>query len=190
MENEFIPLLNCDDGQFLPIPEGDIDCPPDNLLSEVQTIYISDLANNGAVYPATWTLTASWTAVIDNAGDSTKIKYLNGKGSVTQADPTERIRAGHRKSYGESQYTLTFTLDDSSQLTYEQLQYMEASSAMVRLWFKTVGGAMFGAPQGIICNVKRTPFVLNEGEEAYEQYQIILGWKSKTRPVRLAVSPI
>ncbi len=190
-DNVFIALQNCAAGQMLVVPNHDVDCPPELALSEVQRIVISDLANNQAIYPVDWTVTGAggWADVLDNTVASGKCHYFYGKGSLAQADPEETLRAANRKSYGESQYTLTFSIDSSEQQVYDQLQFFESSPANLRLWFETIGGYLFGSPTGIICNIKRTPMNLAEGENAKEIYQIILGWKSRMRPIRIA-SPL
>jgi hypothetical protein len=189
-ENVFIPLCDCDQSAFIAIPDISESCPPDGVFSEVEYILLSDSTQSPIVAPTDWNLQADWDAVVDNAApDGTKIKKLIGIGNVTASDPATRIMPAFVEIVGETTYTLTFTLKAITPEIYNFLQNLENCPALPRLWFITVGGYMFGTNDGIVLSKKLAPFVLNEGQDSYEEYQLILSWKAKTRPERI-VSPI
>jgi hypothetical protein len=189
-DNEFIIPCLCDDSAFITITDVDPDCPPIGDLSEVVYLLLSDTSQAVPPVPADWTLPADWAAVIDNAvNDGTKIKKLIGVGRVESGEPTTRLMPAHKTIYGETTYTLTFRLKSPDQTLYDFLQKLENCPSLPNFWFVTVGGYMFGAPEGIVSASMRPVFALAEGEDSYEEYDIIINWKSRTRPLRIA-SPV
>lgn len=189
-DNEFIVPCVCDESPFIAIDDISLNCPADGIYSEIQYLLLADSTQSPAVVPTDWTLALDWAAVIDNATvDGTKIKQLVGIGNVASGEPTARLMPGRRTVYGETTYTLTFTLKSITATIYTFLQKLENCPSLPIFWFVTTGGYMFGAPTGIVASTKRFPFTLAEGEDSYEEYQIILEWKAQTRPLRI-VSPV
>jgi hypothetical protein len=189
-DNEFIPILDCDESAFITIEDINENCQANGDLSQIKYLLLSDSTQNPPVLPLDWTDPIEWAAVIDNSvNNGTKIKQLLGIGGVEEAPGAERDMPAHKTVFGENTYTLTFRIASPTQAVYNFLQKMEASRALPYFWFVTVDGIMFGSPVGIVSSSKRTPFKLDAAKDAYEEYEIILTWKSYTRPLRI-VSPI
>lgn len=156
-------------------------------LSEICGIYMinesSVTPGDPAVVPADWTSLPAWETVLAQTG-ADKIRYLVGIGDLPEPEQTIRELSKKRKKLGNKTFQLLFDVDDINDTNREFIRQLECG-ATVFIWFETLGGALYGGPNGIKADVIRANLPLDRGPDSYARGVLQFEWESTCHPVRV-----
>lgn len=154
--------------------------------SEIQEIFmtINDGAGAPKAKPTSWTSKSDWLAVIADTGND-KVRKLNVIGDKPLADATTRTLSKRRKKAGTKTQTINFDIDDISPANYDFMRQLQCGATVV-IWYSTVGGYLYGGPNGFEVSVANIGEVLDRGENNYAVIRGILSWENQFSPPRIA----
>lgn len=161
------------------------DCNPDVNQSEIEDIFI---ASADADDHPDWTDPAEWATLLSQTLTATgnEIRRLSVIGDKPAATAIS-VQAAKRKTIRiDATHVINFEIDDVSTENYAATLAMQAG-VLMKVWYKTRGGFLFGGNTGIVATVDINP-VLGRGDEI-EKLVGTISWNSKTDPIRIA-SPI
>jgi len=173
--------IDCGSGCSTPIkPVSFSACSAEWIEAEINRIY---LANDGN--PLTdWTSLSEWNSRIDNTSTgATAIRELTVIGSLPVPEQSETVKSDGRTKYGLKNFTLSADIDDNSDVNYEFVR-ATGCNRTYRFWFQTVGGKLYGGPEGILAVLKADEDIPNDrNQDAILKLE--LKWKSQFRPERI-----
>lgn len=187
--NSFLSCPDCDDTFVI----GPIDVDQDCTLYEQKYSQICGIIilADTATLPTDWTDTDDWAAVLDNAATGNgKGRYLVGEGEIEAPDgdlteyPKRQVRVTSRE------YTVDLTVKNLSASQYAFLQQMQCGWKDFRFWVETVGGRLFGGPNGIDPKYIDVAFLYSGGRNDKEEALLTIVYESDGDPPRADVSGI
>lgn len=176
--------ITCPDGLLGAADVMTSDCSANINRSEVNSVIL--------VHPTLGTPIANWGAGmvaldfdIDNS-DATDVKQKQfvGRGSFGEPETTTTTLNDFREYDITKTYTLTFTVFDIGDSTYDFMRKIECGSVTPLLYFTTVAGKIYGKDGGICPKQVRASLILDEGSDAIERWQVQFIWEAKTAPDR------
>lgn len=164
---------DCDDYNLGAIPE-DQNCLIAPVLSQVSDLFIK--AEN-APAPFIWddqVASINEDAIGNNVHNNNKSKWLVGKGGIP--DPSETIYQGPKlkEVVGRRLYQLTFEVEVSSDQQRNFLRRLQSNWPEYVFWIGTIGGRLFGGPQGIIPFFSNAYLPLDPEDDDYEKGIIVI----------------
>jgi hypothetical protein len=136
--------------------------------------------------PTDWTATADWATAIDNSDlTDVNVKQLSVIGSIPEPERPEIIMPAQTIIYREGTYTATFQVRSLPDGVYEYLQKLQCGRIKPKFWYTSLGGYMYGSPEGIQSSSIQVNFIKETGTEAYDSANIVLQWKAETEPLRI-----
>ena len=137
------------------------ECSPEYHWGEISKIYLApaDLDLSGFDV----TDLADWTALLADTGDD-KIRTLIGIGEMAEPEVSEVETSGNRKAYGNRQYTMLFSVDETNETNYS-FAAMTGCNTKYLMWFETSDGILYGGNTGIECTVVFHPIIPRSRKE-------------------------
>lgn len=156
--------------------------------SEICGIYVvkEDPANPGQpiVKPTDWTSLTDWEAQLDQSADD-KIRYLPGIGDLPEPEQVVRTVSKRRKKLGNKTFNVNFDIDELNDTNREYVRSLEKGFTLF-MWFETLGGGLYGGPDGIKTDVVKANLPLARGESSYAMGLIVLEWEHSCHPPRVS----
>ena len=134
-------------------------CAPELNFGSIDKIYIGTVG-----FPmGDWTDLAEWNLRLDNTtlADDTKIRYIHVKGSKALPEKTEVAISLKRKSYTDPKQTVSIAIDETGDVNYALVQWLEANPGKQFAFWYSSGKHLFGGDNGITA-------VLDLGDEIPE----------------------
>lgn len=155
------------------------DCLPERNESEICTIYLTydDPANPGTAVggPVLWTDPSDWAAAISNTGVD-QVRALVGIGDLGEVEQESVIVSKRRRAFGTATHTINFTVDDTNDDNYEAIRDL-ACGYIVRIWYETIGGKLYGGQNGVKVTITRADAPLDRGENTFERFELSFLWE-------------
>lgn len=127
--------------------------------------------------PEDWTSVSSWETVINNSGTTAADgKYLVGRGGIPVADKTTVELFKNKDRTTKRSYSLSLSVLNMSDLHYEFLRAAQCGDTSIRFWLETVGGYIFGGPNGISPSLVDADMPLSDARDEYERGVLLLNW--------------
>lgn len=166
-------------------------CLPDLNESEIAAVY---MARKAAVPFTDWTDEDEWKDRISNDGTPPEgssfsgkdlIRFFNVIGDMPIWSENTLEISGGRKQITRKQRVINFTIDETTSANYEFLRVIELLSGIViRLWFMTKGGVLYGGNSGILVTINIKPS-LNRGSGELESFVGVASWNAAQSPDRI-----
>lgn len=152
--------------------------------SEISEIFISIESPVGTTKykPADWSNKASWDAVISNSGAG--VRRLNVIGNLEEPTSTTILYSGRRRKAGTKVFTLNAAIDDMSILNYDFGRRLQCGASVV-IWYLTIGGYLYGGPDGFSVDVTKSGELLLSGENAFAVWNTQYQWESECSPPKI-----
>lgn len=152
-------------------------CNPEVNESQIKAIYITKPG-----FPLTNASDETeWNGRIsDSSTDEDAIRKLVVVGGVALPEVVTKEISGQRTVNINKKRTLTFTVDELSDLNYDALTQLQCNRRVL-IWFETVGGKLFGGNTGIEVDLDLDLELL----EASGELQTVKGtgkWNSRFMP--------
>jgi hypothetical protein len=163
------------------LPNVDFSDCTDSVVDEESEI--TDIFLSTGAKPEDWTSTASWNAILGQSG-SNNIRRLTGIGDEPIPEPLSRAISGGRTISENYKHTINFWVDDLSDANYSFMQRLQCGGSF-RMWYQTIGGFLYGGPNGIQVNVSSAAEVLERGENSFATLQYVFKWTAGCNPDRI-----
>lgn len=145
------------------------------------------LAPAAAGVPVDWTLAPDWATFIDNTDVlNANGKYLVGIGGIPAAEKTVTPFPKAQERVTNREYTLTFNVPNLPEETYDFLIDLQCGDASLQMWYQSVGGWIYGGPDGIDLKSIDVDFPKGEGAEDFDQAVITMTFDACSDPPRTA----
>lgn len=176
--------ITCPSGLLGAANSMSADCSANVNRSEVNSVIL--------VHPTLGTAITNWGAGlvaldfnIDNT-DATDVKQKQfiGRGSFGEPEAITTTLNDFREYDITKTYTLTFTIFDVGDATYDFMRKIECGSVVPLLYFTTVSSKIYGKDGGICPKQVKASLILDEGSDAIERWQLQFVWEAKTAPDR------
>jgi hypothetical protein len=173
---DIICSTSCTDA--LPAVDFDL-CNPSVKFGQIQNIYITNIGNPlvDETDATEWTTRLALPQV-----NPAKIIELVVIGSKPAAEANIIDISKGRKVQGNKNHTVTFKIDDLSQLNYEMMRQFECGKTLL-FWYVTVEGELFGGASGIEGSLLAN-HVIPEGANDLQTIEGTMTWRSKFHPCR------
>lgn len=160
-------------------------CPENVTLSEINSLIL--WSANGTA-PTNWgSSIASTDFNIDNTlSDGTSQKQFFGVGSIAEAEDSEVTLNDDQTQVVERTRTLTFTLFDLPEATYDFLRNLQCGKYRPRIFYTDRGEFIYGVDGGLVLKQFRVNFPKNTGNDAVNQAVITAVFAGLTDPDRYA----
>lgn len=167
---------------LLPELPTSFDCGLSPLLSQVCGLLILP---KGAPGPSSWVLPDAMEAIIDNTvTDNSAGKWIVGRGGVDKPDEVV-IELGKRsRKVGARLYTLDYEVNIRPNGVYNFLTTLQTGYRGFNFWFNTLGGRLFGGPNGICPDFVTAWTEYSEEPDEVERGFIQLQWYADGDPPR------
>ena len=179
-------LDNCATGTVIlpelnPAPEcisGDV------RFSQVCSVIIKPQA---VAPPADWTSPADWAPLIDNTDTTGAFaKRFILEGGLDEPEVTTRDLPKRQTKTISKLFTLTGDIVFLDDLWYEFHRYLECGDTQFDIWFETVGGWLFGGPNGLEVSSMDSTLILGSGRDDVELTRFVTTWEDNGSPDRTA----
>lgn len=179
---------DCNTPLVFPALATDQNCVPQLFQSEVTDLYfrpntIVDGYPYGTGVVADWGTTTATPIVanptaIDNAvTDNSKVKWITGIGDLPAAEKTVITVQKFGEATLRRTYTLTFTVQNLSNLMYDFLRALQCNPSAFTFWYANTSH-FYGKDTGIIPTFVDADLPLVSGEDSLESGVITLKWKA------------
>ena len=149
-------------------------CNPVINFGQIERLYLGNAGN-----PFTdWEDLTEWTARIDNADivDATAIRELIVIGDKPAPETTELIISAGRKVQTEKKHTLNFRIDETNDLNYAFIQYLEANPGQsYAVWYAS-GTNLYGGNTGILATITLND-VIPESKDELDTFQGVISFE-------------
>jgi len=170
----------CDDLDF---PATTNNCVPEQNESEIAYMFLSVPSSGDINVPAITSPNFSTPAVATTfvAPSGAMLQVI---GDLPEPESSQRVGSGRRILRDKKNFTVNFTIDDTTDENYEFLRTLECSPS-VFVWFMTLGGKVYGAvDNGIPGMVSKANAPLDRGAGTYERFEVSINWRAWGHPPR------
>lgn len=180
-----LPTCPVDCSTNLPVVAFD-NCSPNAVASEINKIYIakpSAASFTDWEDPTEWAKRLSETNVVPGAPGNTTpvgdlIRPLTVIGDRPAPASVVKELSNQRRKNVRKDFTLNFTIDE---ITTENLEFQRASEcgSLVKFWYSSIGGWLFGGNDGIQDATLTMDLVLARGTDEIMAINCTLTWRNK-----------
>lgn len=175
---------NCDDDLLLPGIPQDQDCT--NWLPKDSQVGDLFIFPKTAPKPSDWTDPATWAGTLNNLDTSNAAgKWLVGEGGVEAIQLTILDLPRKKERVTGRTYLLSFEVDHLNPNMYEFLRAFQCGWTAFTIFYRTIGGRLFGAAGGIIPIAVDVDFPLDDGREEYETAVLGITFEADASPDRV-----
>ena len=149
-------------------------CSPDLTLGRIDHLYFGSVGQP----LADWTDLNEWNTRLDNEteDDTTKIRFLSIIGSKPKPERGKIDYSQDRTLYTTPTHTLPFKVDETSQETYEFLQWLDENAAhQFAIWYPDQKH-LYGSNNGITASMT-FDHVIPENDEELSYFEGVIEWK-------------
>lgn len=180
---------NCDDAFLLPGIPQDQDCtnwlPKD---SQVGDLFIFPTT---AAKPSDWTDPATWGGTLNNSDETNTFgKWIVGEGGVEAIQLTVLDLPKKKERVTGRTYLLSFEVEHLTEAMYEFLRVFQCGWTNFTIFYRTVGGRLFGADGGIIPIAVDVDFPLEDGRDDFETAVVGITFEADGTPDRVDASDL
>ncbi len=179
MVNRF---LNGCGAVLLPELPTSFDCGLSPLLSQVCGLLILP---KGAPPPASWVSASAMSAIIDNTvTDNSAGKWIVGRGGIERPEETIISLGKRTRVIAERLYTLDYEINIRPNGVYNFMQALQTGYRNFNFWYNTMGGRLFGGPNGICPDFVTAWAEYGDEPDEVERGFIQLQWYADGSPLR------
>jgi hypothetical protein len=181
---------DCDSGYNLGEIPTDQNCVLNPQLSQVSDLYIQP---DGADAPFLWTgssASINSDGVGNNVTNNSKSKWLVGQGGIPA--PEETIYQGPKlmRVVGKRTYQLNFQTEVYSNDQRNFIRQLQSGWSEFKFWIGTLGGNLFGGPNGISPFFVNARLPLDPGDEDYEKGFIVIEFQTSNGGMPRTANPL
>lgn len=162
------------------------ECVDSVTSEESEIVHIYMTIENGTTgvplhKPTDWTSKAAWATAVTNSGSG--IRKLTVIGDQPEPTQSSRTVSKRRKKLNDSVFVMNADIDDMSNLNYEFIRSLQCGGTKC-IWYETIGGYIYGGPNGWTADVTKAAPKLDRGENNFAVGALQFEWKAKWSPPR------
>lgn len=162
------------------------ECVDSVLSEESEIVHIYMTVEDGSTglplhKPTNWLSKAAWASAVVQSG--TGIRKLTVIGDMPEPTQSSRAVSKRRKKLNDSVFLINADVDDISDLNYEFARGLQCGGTKC-IWFETIGGYVYGGPNGWTVDITKAAPKLDRGENNFAVIALQFEWKAKWSPPR------